>query len=199
MPSDRHWLLTWHTYGTRLPGDPRGFVSPVRDNSGNRTVHNTPGSAIDAGISKLHEWSRKQLKGPPIVFQRRHAEALALQLQETARYRTWELLAFAIVTNHVHMMLGVPGDPEPETLLRDLKSYGSRALNQSFGRPLSETWWTENGSTRVRKSRRSILVGIRYILKQQGALVTWTAEIPELNLNEGFKTNEGEQKGERPA
>jgi len=26
---DRHWLLTWTTYGTWLPGDARGFVSPI--------------------------------------------------------------------------------------------------------------------------------------------------------------------------
>jgi hypothetical protein len=29
----RYWLLTWTTYGTWLPGDERGFVSPVRENS----------------------------------------------------------------------------------------------------------------------------------------------------------------------
>jgi hypothetical protein len=31
---DRFWLLTWTTYGTWLPGDERGFVSEVRDDSG---------------------------------------------------------------------------------------------------------------------------------------------------------------------
>ena len=32
-PSHRYWLLTWTTYGTWLPGDDRGFVSPVRKSS----------------------------------------------------------------------------------------------------------------------------------------------------------------------
>jgi hypothetical protein len=31
---DRVWMITWTTYGTRLPGDARGFVSNVRDGPG---------------------------------------------------------------------------------------------------------------------------------------------------------------------
>ena len=31
---DRHWFLTWTTYGSWLPGDPRGFVSQLRDDYG---------------------------------------------------------------------------------------------------------------------------------------------------------------------
>ena len=188
MHVDRHWFLTWHTYGTWLPGDPRGFVSPTRDDSGRQTLHNSPGTPINTGKSKLHDWSRNQLKCSPIVFQRRHALVLAPQLLDTAARRSWQVLALSVVTNHVHVLLGVHGDPEPEILLRDLKSYGSRALNRQFGRPSSETWWTESGSKRIRKTNKSVLATIRYTLRQDGALVAWSARIPELDLEEGYKS-----------
>lgn len=32
-PNLRCWLLTWTTYGTWLPGEDRGFVSPVRSSN----------------------------------------------------------------------------------------------------------------------------------------------------------------------
>ena len=31
IPIDRNWFLTWTTYGTWLPGDPRGFVGSLRN------------------------------------------------------------------------------------------------------------------------------------------------------------------------
>ena len=47
---DRYWLLTWHTYGTWLPGDRRGFVGRVREGSGPREVvaeiHGTSGVLV---------------------------------------------------------------------------------------------------------------------------------------------------------
>lgn len=54
------------------------------------------------------------------------------------------------MANHVHLIVGVPGDPDPATLLRDFKSYASRALNLNSGdsRPPSGTWWTEQGAKR---------------------------------------------------
>jgi hypothetical protein len=41
---DRYWLITWCTYGSWLPSDPRGFVGPVRDGSGTQVIHNIPGT-----------------------------------------------------------------------------------------------------------------------------------------------------------
>ena len=48
------------------------------------------------------------------------------------RLRRQRLLAVAIMANHIHVVVGVPGDPEPDTLLRDFKSYASLCLNKSY-------------------------------------------------------------------
>ena len=41
-------------------------------------------------------------------------------------------------------------------MLRDFKSYGSRALNRSWTKPESDTWWTELGSKRELKDEAVI-------------------------------------------
>jgi REP element-mobilizing transposase RayT len=189
---DRYWLLTSTAYGNWLPGDPRGFVSNVRDGPGPEVRHNIPGTPFDADMPKLCETARRNLQSPPILFNWPQAEVLLTQFQETAAHRDWQLLAVAIMANHVHWVLGVPGDPEPESLLRDLKSYGSRALNRRWSKPASDTWWTESGSKRKLPNHDAVLAAIRYVINQEFPLVIWTAPIPELNLPGGRIVWKGE-------
>ena len=101
------------------------------------------------------------------------AAVVLAQLQETAAYRGWFLLAAAVMRNHVHLLVGVSGDPEPDTLLRDFKSYASRALNKRWEKPASGTWWTEGGSKR---KREDVPAAVQYVQEQEYPLVVWTAE-----------------------
>ena len=193
MHCDRHWFLTWHTYGTWLPGDERGFVSSVRDEMGKAHIRNIPQTRLESDRPHLEAWSREQLKCDPVLLTLAQAEVLSEQFFETAGVRGWNLLAFAIVTTHVHIVLGVVGDPDPMKLLRDFKTYGSRALNRKYPCPASDTWWTELGSKRKLKDELSILGAIRYTVEQNPALIIWTAPVPELNLSGGFLLAKGER------
>jgi REP element-mobilizing transposase RayT len=170
---DRHWLLTWTTYGTWLPGDQRGFVSEVNDGAGARVIHNVPGTPYDADWDHLRHDSRNRLKCQPIRLRLKQAEVVLQQFHETASYRGWQLIAVAIMANHVHVVVGVPGDPNPERILGDFKSYASRALNQQYDRPESGTWWTESGSKRKLKDEIAILGAVAYARDQEFPLLTW--------------------------
>jgi REP element-mobilizing transposase RayT len=172
---NRVWLLTWTTYGTWLPGDERGFVSNVRALEGHEIKHNTPGTPYDAKQRGLAISARAQLKGDPVWLSLPLAEQLAAQFLETAGYRGWSLLAMAIMANHVHLVVGVNHDPDPEVLLRDFKSYGSRCLNKMVGKPPSGTWWTASGSRRKLSDDRAVQGAVRYVRNQFGALVIWVA------------------------
>jgi REP element-mobilizing transposase RayT len=176
---DRYWLLTWTTYGTWLPGDSRGFVSNVRDAadaSGLEVRHNIPGTPCDADLPGLEASARKSLKCPPIHLTRQQAELLLAQFRETAAHRGWVLLAVAVMANHVHLVVGVPGDPDPETLLRDFKSYGSRALNRHGGTPASGTWWTTSGSKRKLPHGEAVRSAVDYVVRKQAfPLLVWEA------------------------
>ncbi|MBI1915491.1 MAG: transposase [Planctomycetes bacterium] len=173
---DRYWFLTWRTYGTWLPGDERGFVDPVVDEQGRRVIHNTPGTPVDADNPRLRQYAREIMRGQPILLTAEQATALHAQFQETATFRGWQLVAVAIQTNHVHLIVGVPGDPDPTSLLRDFKSYGSRCLNRRWATPASKTWWAESGSCRVLKQEDYFHNAIQYVLEQENPLLTWHRE-----------------------
>jgi REP element-mobilizing transposase RayT len=182
---NRYWLLTSTFYGNWLPGDPRGFVSRVRDiRPGDETdnsdcpprhEHNIPGTPCDADMPGLYRHAREQLKGPVIRVTLEHAQALVPQFRETAAYRGWQLLAAAVMDNHIHLVVGVPDDPSPGKILGDFKAYGSRPLNRRWGRPRSGTWWTYDGSKRKLPDAGAVRAAIAYVRDQPGALVVWLA------------------------
>ena len=84
---DRHWLLTWTTYGTWLPGDDRGFVGRVSEGDGPRVEHDLPGTKYDAAMPKLAQASRDRMRGEPLYVEPIDAEPILSQFRETACYR----------------------------------------------------------------------------------------------------------------
>lgn len=182
---DRYWLLTWTTYGNWLPGDARGFVSSLRDEQGLPYLHNVPGTPYDSNLPELQRAMRESMKGDPIRLNAEQASVLLDQFQETATHRAWLLLAVAIMGNHIHLVVGVPGDPEPEKILHSFKSYASRALNQRWRRPVNGTWWTGSGSKRRVKQ---LLDAVEYVRNQEFPLLIW--------INEAMRTLAVDQ-GER--
>ena len=179
----RYWLLTNTTYGTWLPGNPRGSVTSVRDlRDGEeptpyRFEHDVPGEPWEDAIPGLHRSALELMKGPPIVLDRDKADIVLTQFQETATHRHWTLHAVAIMVNHVHLVVAVEDDPDPRKLLADFKAYGSRALNRRYGKPPSETWWTTNGSKRKLSDEGAVAAAIYYVLyKQPHPLLVWSRE-----------------------
>jgi len=174
----RYWLLTWTTYGTWLPGDRRGFVSTVKDGPGPEIRHNVPGTPYDSDMPGLRRSAVKLLKCPPIFLNKAQAKTVYKQLLATSEYRCWQAFAIAVMSNHIHMVVGVPGDPDPSVLLRDFKSYASRALNQNWSKPESETWWTESGSRRKLPDENAFHAAIEYVRRQQHPLIVWINDPP---------------------
>ena len=188
---NRHWFLTWTIYGTWLPGDAHGFTGKTKDVP--RHAFADPLAPPNAPNERLAAYSLNSLKAPSVYFQQPHAEALFSQFQETASHRHWRLLAVGIMTTHVHLVVGVDDDPDPEKLLGDFKSYGSRRLNRDFGRPKNDTWWTEGGSKQKLKNHAEVEATIDYIRRQPNPLLIWTidgAETSKLVVNDRSGTIE---------
>ncbi len=177
---DRCWFFTWTTYGQWLPGDLRGSVTRVREPlRRHRFEHDTRQEPRDPSIPGLYQSAKNLLVGPPVRLNLNHATALLEQFHETVAVRRWLLIAAAIMANHIHAIVGVPGDPEPSDVLGDLKSYGSRRLNQSFVRPESGTWWTESGSKKKLADEMSLKDTVEYVRTQEFPLLIWINPIAE--------------------
>lgn len=179
----RHWFFTNTTYGTWLPGNERGSVTSVRDRrvgelvEGSRREHDQIGTPWEGHIPGIYSSATGLLKCPPIFLTLAQAEILLVQFQETSEYRERTLHAISIMQNHWHMVVTVPGDPEPDRILTDFKAYGSRALNREYGKPPSRTWWTMRGSKRKLASETALANAINYALyKQPNPLVVWSLE-----------------------
>lgn len=167
----RFWLLTWTTYGTWLPGDERGFVSSVPQPEGPQRRHNVVGTPYDRHKPSLVRAAQRQQKHESVFLTQPQATVMLGQFRETANHRLWRLHAVAVMGNHVHLVVEVVGDPAPDAILRDFKSYASRALNNRFGR--HERWWTESGSKRKLPDEPALIAGVRYMRDQQRPLVIW--------------------------
>ncbi len=173
----RHWLLTWTTYGTWLPGDDRGSITAIRVNTtGERVHYNLPGTPCVGELSELRDAARDLMKGPPIFLVLEQAKVLLNQFHETANYRSWSLDSVAIMANHIHIVVTVDGDPEPAMLLRDFKSYGSRSLTRRGAKPINGTWWTTGGSKRKLPDENARRAANEYVKNQARSLIIWTAD-----------------------
>ncbi|CAN5573183.1 transposase [soil metagenome] len=171
---DRYWLITWTCYGTWLAGSRRGFVSHVEDDQGQLVIHNIPGTPYDADMQALEQHIRSRMTGPPVSLDRIAAEAMVTQFQETARIRGWELQAASVMDNHTHLVVGVPGDPDPDSLLETLKSWATRALKKLRPLPPNGTFWTAKGSKRKLPDQTAVRSAVIYVArKQPNPLAVW--------------------------
>jgi len=171
----RTWLLTSTTYGTWLPGDERGFVSTVTDGPGPRVRHNVPDTPVDKDIDGLRQSARALMKCAPILLNQEQACVVLDQFRETAAFRHWLLQAIAVMANHFHLVVTAAEDVHSTVLLRDFKSYASRALNRKWPKPASGTWWTESGSRRPLPDERAVETATEYVRRQQSPLALWLA------------------------
>jgi REP element-mobilizing transposase RayT len=168
---DRFWLLTWTTYGTWLPGDRRGFVSPVRQDDGTHVIYNVPGTPVDSDMPNLERAMRQSMKGKTIRLTQEQATVVVGQFHETVAFRGWQLQAAAVMASHVHLVVGVDGDPDLERILHSVKSYASRAHNKQWERPRNGTWLPPPGSKRKLPDERAVIGAVRYVLDQEYPLV----------------------------
>lgn len=176
LPIERYWFLTWTTYSSWLLGDDRGYVGWTTNEQGELVPNNAPNSPLALPNATLKASAQKSLKSSPVTLNREQADSLFQQFGQTCDFRKWLLLAAAIMTTHLHLLVGVSDDPDPDKILGDLKAHGTRRLNSDWGSRPSGTWWTTGGSTRKLKDRLSIPAVGHYIQNQPSPLLVWTRD-----------------------
>jgi REP element-mobilizing transposase RayT len=169
------------------------------DEPNRRVIHNIPGTPYDRSLPALKRYAESRMKGEPVWLNPAHAEPLLAETRRTAAFRYWQLLAGAVMANHVHLVVAAPADVVGERLLQEFKSYGSRVLSRQFGKPTSGTWWTKSGSTRLLPNERAVHAAVQYVRYQQRPLVVWIAgDNPSTSVDGSMTTDDAPHADDAP-
>ncbi|MBY0308717.1 MAG: transposase [Phycisphaerales bacterium] len=155
MPSEPlAYLLTWTCHGTWLHGDARGSVA---------SRHNGYGTPVLEPDRWLEEFERRVLSHPVEKLGVAEREAVLEQMQETCTHRRWRLHPAYVGSNHVHVVVSAPVDPD--RVAQTLKAWSTRRLSERAGGPLKP--WSEGASTEYMWSQPKVDEKIDYVLRLQ--------------------------------
>lgn len=162
------WLITWTTYGTWLPGDPRGNVSPVLQADGTYAKRvNTPGIEWVAGDERTRNRARALQQFDTVYLSGDDAYAAAESIAKAAATRGWRIVRGAVMANHVHVVLR-DGGADGSAISRVLKGVSQAGLSERLGS--SRRWWTHGGSERGLRGAEAIARGVEYVANQEWIL-----------------------------
>jgi REP element-mobilizing transposase RayT len=99
-------MLAFHlvttTYGTWLPGDPRGHWSPIL-NADEKLVYHS--GVPQSGDPMTEEWARKQMKHDMVVLTPEHRKTMADSIGQTTKRYGYRVIAAAIWSTHIHLVI----------------------------------------------------------------------------------------------
>jgi hypothetical protein len=105
------YFITFRTYGTWLHGDDRGWV----DRS-----HHAYGQPYEDPNPALERFEHSLLAHPPVKLTQAQRVRCECAIRETCGHRGWALHALNVRTNHVHVVVHAP--QEPERVMEALKA-----------------------------------------------------------------------------
>jgi len=151
------YLITFRCYGTWLHGDKRGSV----DN-----LYNTYGTPFYSRDVQREEEERRRLKQAPVELDEARRIATDLAVREVCNHRGWELRAINVRTNHIHVVVSSPCNPEK--VLNDFKAYATRGMRKAGVWKSKLTPWAEKGSRRYLWTARQVERACDYVINHQG-------------------------------
>jgi REP element-mobilizing transposase RayT len=151
------YFITFTCYGTWLHGDERGSVD---------VDHNASGTPLVPPDRERHGREQNGLAEAVYCLDVPRRQVTLEAMCEIARRKAWTLHAVHVRSNHVHVVVTAPG--EPERVMNDLKTAASRRLNKAFPAERDRTRWTRHGSTRYLWTEEAISEKVHYVVHGQG-------------------------------
>ncbi len=151
------YFLTWHTYGTWLPGHAQGSVDKE---------HCQFGSSFAPPESERFARNAAALVHPPVSLDKSRRTAVQAAIIEVCAYRCWTLLALHVRTTHIHAVIAAP--TTPEKVLNDFKAYATRRLRREKLATMELRVWSGHGSTRYIWKDEQLADVIDYVVNRQG-------------------------------
>lgn len=138
------YMVTFTTYGSWLQGREQGFVKD---------------GEIRGENVLLARSSAKKMKGSVVRLNKRQKAIVREAILEKARKVGQRIIAIAVQSNHVHMVIGYDGRPIEETVKR-YKNVGTVALREDGHRGKV---WTRGYDKRFCFDEASLEERIRYV------------------------------------
>ncbi len=151
------YFITWSCKGSRLHGDPRGSVD---------MQHNVYGEEFVPPEPSRHDRERANLKGGPLILTTAQRRLVLQTLREVAEHRGWELIAEAVRTTHIHVVVAAP-EHTPERVMEDLKAWCTRRLRDAGLIARDAKPWTRHGSTRYVWKPDGLAEAVDYVREMQ--------------------------------
>ena len=144
-------FITWTTYGSWMPGDPRGSTARGGD----------PLPPDDA----LRLRTERAMTESPCTLEPEQRAAVDAVVRRHCELRGWRLHALNVRTNHVHVVVAA-GDAAPKRVREELKSWATRTL-KAADRTGRTKWWTAGGDITFLFDDAVLAEKIRYVLTEQ--------------------------------
>jgi REP element-mobilizing transposase RayT len=146
------YLITVTTYGTWLPGDPRGWnvQRPKRPPIGARG----PSPQLEAS-------TQSRMKGDAVLLTKEMRLVVERVIRLACETAGWSLISVAVRSNHFHVLVAA-GATAAQVLSR-VKGCATRGLRRSGYLEDAGRIWTRQGSTRYLWSKKSVIQAQYYV------------------------------------
>jgi REP element-mobilizing transposase RayT len=144
------FFLTWATYGTWLPGDSRGWTEYKE------------GWQLPSAIQELE--AAALMTEDACRLSKEQRLAVERQINETCRFRGWQLHGVNCRSNHIHVVVSA-ANTKPKRIRIALKGWATRRLRRLLS--LRKKWWGERGSIRWLYSEEDLQSATDYTLDGQ--------------------------------
>jgi REP element-mobilizing transposase RayT len=151
------YFITFACYGAHLHGNESGSVDRHHNLVGSRRLEPDAERALAERREMLHD---------PYVLDEVARPVVLSAIQRHCAYRSWNLLAAHISSNHVHIV--VEAEARPERIMNEFKSYASRELNQLTSQRPDRKRWARHGSTRWLWKDEDVMHALQYVIDEQG-------------------------------
>ena len=138
------YMVTWTTYGTWLQGNKRGYVKD---------------GEVHGACAKLEEANKKRQKEKRFILTKENRESAGKAILVEAGRLGQEILAMAILTTHVHIVVDVIGEPI-ETAVAKYKRAATKALR---AKGIMGKVWTHGYDKRFCFDEEALRERVKYV------------------------------------
>ncbi|QDT39570.1 hypothetical protein [Stratiformator vulcanicus] len=167
------WLVTWSTYGTWLPGDPRGFQTwrkreyvppPERYAKHNEKTYEA------RRYEDLHYSAEQMMAAEPVYLEENEQQIVVAAVYDESSSMELQPSVIAVMSDHTHLLAKF-GSLEIRKAVGRLKAAATRQLH-SLGMTSGRAW-SRCCHMKSKPTEREYLNAVAYVKKheEQGATV----------------------------